>query len=200
MFSATLLRVVRCCSAVVMVCLATRAQLAAQSQPELGPAIQATRIVCLQEGWGTASSRSISNSGRAIGIRKRTLVRSMKVYAFGEEGQAPQAPGPLIRVSEGTEIHVTIHNLLPTTAGVHGLHQHPGDAKAVLEVPSQETREMRFAAGAAGTYQYYASAGGNFFPRGYRQPTQHSRQIRTTVKKAEDKKPGGWSTNLTLSD
>lgn len=125
---------------------------------------------------------------------------SMKVYAFGEEGKALQASGPLIRVSEGTEIYVTIHNLLPTTAGVHGLHQHPGDAKAVLEVPSQETREMRFAAGAAGTYQYYASAGGNFFPRGYPQPTQHSRQIRTALKKAEDKKPGGWSTNLTLSD
>ena len=85
---------------------------------------------------------------------------SMKVYAFGEEGKALQVPGPLIRVPEGTEIHVTLHNLLPVTAVVHGLHQHPGDAKAVVEVPPQETRELRFAAGAAGTYQYYASAGG----------------------------------------
>jgi FtsP/CotA-like multicopper oxidase with cupredoxin domain len=55
---------------------------------------------------------------------------------------------------------VTLHNFLPATAVVHGLHQHPGDAKAVVEVPPQETRELGFTAGAAGTYQYYASAGG----------------------------------------
>jgi FtsP/CotA-like multicopper oxidase with cupredoxin domain len=85
---------------------------------------------------------------------------SITVYAFGEEGEGLQVPGPLIRVPEGSEIHVTLHNLLAATAVVHGLHQHPGDAKAVVEVPSQETRELRFTAGAAGTYQYYASAGG----------------------------------------
>jgi FtsP/CotA-like multicopper oxidase with cupredoxin domain len=83
----------------------------------------------------------------------------MKVYAFAEEDKALQVPGPLIRVPEGIEIHV-LDNLLPVTAVVHGLHQHPGDAKAVVEVPPQETRELRFTAGAAGTYQYYASAGG----------------------------------------
>ena len=83
----------------------------------------------------------------------------MNVYAFAEEGKALQVPAPLIRVSEGTEIHVTLHNFLPVTAVVHGLHQHPADAKAVVEVSSQETRELRFAAGAPGTYQYYASAG-----------------------------------------
>jgi FtsP/CotA-like multicopper oxidase with cupredoxin domain len=46
----------------------------------------------------------------------------MKVYAFGEEGKTLQVPGPLIRVPEGTEIRVTLHNLLPATAVVHGLH------------------------------------------------------------------------------
>jgi len=46
---------------------------------------------------------------------------SMKVYAFGEEGETLQVPGPLIRVPEGTEIHVTLHNLFTTTAVVHGL-------------------------------------------------------------------------------
>jgi hypothetical protein len=69
---------------------------------------------------------------------------SMNVYAFAEEGKALQVPAPLIRVSEGTEIHVTLHNFLPVTAVVHGLHQHPGDTKPVVEVPSQETRELRF--------------------------------------------------------
>jgi manganese oxidase len=93
---------------------------------------------------------------------------SMKVYAFGEEGKALQVPGLLIRVPEGTEIHVTLHNLLEATAFVHGLHQHPGDAKATVEVPPQETRELQFTAGVAGTYQYYASAGGTLGDSGRR--------------------------------
>jgi hypothetical protein len=57
---------------------------------------------------------------------------SMKVYAFAEEGKELQIPGPLIRVPEGTEIRVTLRNLLAVVAVVHGLHQHPGDAKAVV--------------------------------------------------------------------
>jgi hypothetical protein len=51
---------------------------------------------------------------------------SMKVYAFCEEGKALQVTGPLIRVPEGTEIRVTVHNLLRVTAVVHGLHQRCG--------------------------------------------------------------------------
>ena len=62
----------------------------------------------------------------------------MKVYAFCEEGKALQVPAPLIRVPEGTEIHVTLHNLLRVTAVLHGLHQHPGDPKAVVEVPPKK--------------------------------------------------------------
>jgi manganese oxidase len=85
---------------------------------------------------------------------------SMKVYSFAEEGKAPQVPGPLIRVPQGTQIRVTLRNLLPAVAIVHGLHQHPGDASDVVQVPAGEVREVRFSAGAAGTYQYWASAGG----------------------------------------
>jgi FtsP/CotA-like multicopper oxidase with cupredoxin domain len=86
---------------------------------------------------------------------------TMRVYAFAEEDGAPQVPGPFIRVPEGTEIHLTVRNQLPITAVMHGLHAHPGDKKDTTEVAPNETRELRFAAGAAGTYQYYASAGGD---------------------------------------
>jgi len=82
---------------------------------------------------------------------------SLKVYAFAEEGQAPQTPGPLIRVPEGTEIRLTLRNLLPSVAVVHGLHQHPGAANDVVRLPPGEDRELRFSAGSAGTYQYWAS-------------------------------------------
>jgi len=88
---------------------------------------------------------------------------SMKVYSFAEEGKAPQVPGPLIRVPQGTQIRVTLRNLLPAVAIVHGLHQHPGDAGDVVQVPAGEAREVRFSAGVAGTYQYWVSAGGETF-------------------------------------
>jgi FtsP/CotA-like multicopper oxidase with cupredoxin domain len=87
----------------------------------------------------------------------------MKVYSFAEEGKAPQVPGPLIRVPQGTQIRVTLRNLLPAAAIVHGLHQRPGEASDVVQVPAGEVREMRFSAGVAGTYQYWASAGGQMF-------------------------------------
>jgi len=84
----------------------------------------------------------------------------MKVDALAEEGKPPQVPGPLIRVPQGTEIHVSIHNLLPAPAVIYGMHQRPGNAKDVVQVPPGETRELRFQAGQLGTYQYFASAGG----------------------------------------
>ncbi len=85
---------------------------------------------------------------------------SIKVYAFAEEGKSPQVPAPLIRVPQGTQIRVTLRNSLPAAVVVHGLHQHPGDASDVLQVPAGEIREVRFASGVAGTYQYWATAGG----------------------------------------
>src|SRR6516162_159143 len=36
------------------------------------------------------------------------------VYVFGEEGRPPQSSGPLVRVPQGTPIHTSLHNLLPT--------------------------------------------------------------------------------------
>jgi FtsP/CotA-like multicopper oxidase with cupredoxin domain len=96
-----------------------------------------------------------------------------KVYAFGEEGKAPQVPGPLIRVPQGTEIHITLHNLLPAVAVVHGMHQHPGEANDVVKVSPGEVRELRFSAGMPGTYQYWASAGGKLNGgRPYREDSQ----------------------------
>jgi FtsP/CotA-like multicopper oxidase with cupredoxin domain len=47
---------------------------------------------------------------------------ALLVSVFAETGKAPQNPGPLIRVPEGTEIHATIHNTLKHDAAVFGLH------------------------------------------------------------------------------
>jgi FtsP/CotA-like multicopper oxidase with cupredoxin domain len=82
------------------------------------------------------------------------------VAAFSEEGHAPQVPGPLIRVPTGTTIDVTIRNALSdSTIYLHGFATKPAAANDSVAVPPGETRTIRFAAGRAGTYLYYATVG-----------------------------------------
>src|SRR5262245_15355665 len=85
----------------------------------------------------------------------------VETLALAEEGRAPQIPGPLIRVPEGTEIHLTIRNPLPNTLlNIRGLYSRPvpveGSPDSILHVPARGEREVRFKAGAAGTYTYWA--------------------------------------------
>ncbi len=86
---------------------------------------------------------------------------ALQVQAFAEQGGPLQIPGPLIRVPVGAEIRATIHNSISGSALVmHGFHARPGDPKDTFEVAPGESREVRFKAGAAGTYHYWAGTGG----------------------------------------
>jgi FtsP/CotA-like multicopper oxidase with cupredoxin domain len=78
------------------------------------------------------------------------------VQAFGEAGKPARIPGPMLRMPQGTTVHVSVTNKLKTTATVHGLDTRPGDAQDALDVPAGETRERTFLAGAPGTYFYWA--------------------------------------------
>ncbi|MBZ5719583.1 MAG: multicopper oxidase domain-containing protein [Acidobacteriia bacterium] len=78
------------------------------------------------------------------------------VQAFGEPGHPAQIPGPMLRVPQGTMVHVTVTNQLKVPAKVYGLHTRPGDAKDELPVSPGESRERTFLAGAPGTYYYWA--------------------------------------------
>jgi FtsP/CotA-like multicopper oxidase with cupredoxin domain len=78
------------------------------------------------------------------------------VQAFGEAGRAAQIPGPMMRMPEGTTLHVTVTNQLKMKATVYGLNTRPGDEKAGVEIPAGENRDFTFAAGAPGTYYYWA--------------------------------------------
>jgi FtsP/CotA-like multicopper oxidase with cupredoxin domain len=83
-----------------------------------------------------------------------------EVAAFSEEGKAPQIPGPLIRVAEGTTIAATVRNVLPdSTVWVRYLATRPMASPDSVPVPPGETRNFTFVAGAPGTYFYYANAG-----------------------------------------
>ncbi len=83
---------------------------------------------------------------------------SITLQAFAEQGRAPEIPGPMIRVPEGTEIHVTVHNSLPDSeVVVHGLHTRPATTDDVVKIPAGATREVTFLSGAPGTYFYWAT-------------------------------------------
>jgi FtsP/CotA-like multicopper oxidase with cupredoxin domain len=85
---------------------------------------------------------------------------ALHVAAFREESGPLSTPGPLLHVPEGTEIDATISNHLEQPLTVHGLYSRPGDAKEVLIVAPGESREVKFLAGAPGTYLYWASRSG----------------------------------------
>jgi FtsP/CotA-like multicopper oxidase with cupredoxin domain len=85
------------------------------------------------------------------------------VEAFGEEGKPLSIPGPMLRVTEGTEIRALVRNSLDTaTLVVRGLYDRaPGSSPAAdtIVVAAGTVREVRFKAHAAGTYYYWGSIG-----------------------------------------
>jgi FtsP/CotA-like multicopper oxidase with cupredoxin domain len=81
---------------------------------------------------------------------------NLRVYAFAEKGKAPQIPGPMIRVPQGTEVRVHLHNTLPVAMFVLGLYAHGSAASEPLQIAPGGTAEARFAASSPGTYYYTA--------------------------------------------
>jgi manganese oxidase len=82
----------------------------------------------------------------------------LHIPVFAESGKAPQVPAPLLRMPAGTEVVVTLRNSLKVSASVFGLHARPAGAALPVRLEAGETRELRFNAGAPGTYHYYAIA------------------------------------------
>jgi manganese oxidase len=86
------------------------------------------------------------------------------VRAFAERGKRLLVPGPLIRVPEGTEIHAFVTNSLTRgTLVVHNLSPRGPPARGgadTVQIAAGATRELRFSAGAAGTYYYWGTVEG----------------------------------------
>jgi FtsP/CotA-like multicopper oxidase with cupredoxin domain len=85
---------------------------------------------------------------------------SITVRAFSESGKPLSIPGPLIRVTEGTEIHAFVKNEITKPLIVYGLSRR-GAAVApdadTVQIAVGATREVRFIAGVPGTYYYWGS-------------------------------------------
>ncbi|HJU65016.1 MAG TPA: multicopper oxidase domain-containing protein, partial [Gemmatimonadaceae bacterium] len=91
---------------------------------------------------------------------------SVRVQAFAEEGSSPRIPGPLIRVPLGTEVRATVRNALAEPLRVFGFQDRPGTAVDSVVLQPHETRELRFHAGAPGTYLYWGRTVRDTFPFG----------------------------------
>ena len=85
---------------------------------------------------------------------------SLRIEAFGEEGQPLAVPAPLLRVAEGTTLVVSVRNTLTAPLRVHGLCTRDGSACAPVDVPPGADRQVRFASGRPGTYHYWATSMG----------------------------------------
>jgi len=80
--------------------------------------------------------------------------------AFGEEGKPPSIPAPLIRVPTGTPLRVRVRNTLPdSTIHLIGLTTQPIPGSDTLHIAPGASAEVRFRAGAPGTYLYRAVIG-----------------------------------------
>jgi FtsP/CotA-like multicopper oxidase with cupredoxin domain len=86
-----------------------------------------------------------------------------EVYAFAEEGKAPHIPGPLIRVPEGTELHVFVRNRLPVALKLHGVLPRPASKDEYVTMAPGKGLEFRFKVGAPGTYYYWGQTSDSTF-------------------------------------
>jgi FtsP/CotA-like multicopper oxidase with cupredoxin domain len=83
----------------------------------------------------------------------------INVLAFAVEGGPLQIPGPLIRVIEGTEVQAFVRNRLEKEPLiVHGMYTRPAaTAPEPVVIEPGQVREIRFRAGAPGTYYYWGA-------------------------------------------
>jgi FtsP/CotA-like multicopper oxidase with cupredoxin domain len=83
------------------------------------------------------------------------------VLAFALEGASLQIPGPLLRVTEGTEVRAFVRNPLDKESLIlHGLAARTATSSSPQEpikIAPGEVREIRFIAATPGTYYYWAS-------------------------------------------
>jgi FtsP/CotA-like multicopper oxidase with cupredoxin domain len=80
----------------------------------------------------------------------------LAVAAFAEPGGPRQTPGPLVRVTSGTEVRASVRNTLAVPLYLYGMGATRGIRGDSVEIAPGATRELRFRAGEAGTYYYAA--------------------------------------------
>ncbi len=155
-------------SAVLLSLLATASTLPMSSMHRIGPAVAISDLPIVEANDNRNPAGVLKNDT----LRLNLVVQMARWYpeeadgpfaevaAFSEEGKAPQIPGPLVRVPEGTTIEATVRNTLSdSTVWVRSLSTRPLAAPDSVPVAPGETKSFKFAAGVPGTYLYYATPG-----------------------------------------
>src|SRR5215204_5823814 len=92
---------------------------------------------------------------------------TLSANVFAADGAPPRIPGPLIRVTAGTPVHITLRNGLSDSIVVRGLRDRstnppPGQRigaflSEFVEVAPRGVAEIRFTPTSPGTYFYFGS-------------------------------------------
>ena len=89
------------------------------------------------------------------------------IPVFAEIGRQAQVPGPLIRVPGGTNVIVTVRNLVPNAVlTIHGLHSRPAIGAAFndsIQLAPGTVQTLRFRLDRPGTYYYWGTTSGRSF-------------------------------------
>jgi FtsP/CotA-like multicopper oxidase with cupredoxin domain len=147
---------------------------AAQALPVAAPNANRVPAGRLESGVLTLSLEAREVAWQPEGSEGKPIV----VLAFAEEGRAPQIPGPLIRVTQGTEVRLTLRNAVEPTAHV-GLPPNrqrvPGTSSIAgpeltvhglragtmrddtIHISSGAAQELQFSADRPGTFLYWAA-------------------------------------------
>lgn len=131
-------------------------------------------------GAGVELARVQPNDNRAAGGRMMGGVRELHlvaglaawrpdldvdsavtVQAFSEADGVPRIPGPLLRATEGTQIRMVVTNdVADSVLVVYGLRAGTL-ADDTIHVAPATSREVRYSAGAPGTYMYWGTTSGS---------------------------------------
>jgi FtsP/CotA-like multicopper oxidase with cupredoxin domain len=99
------------------------------------------------------------------------------IPVFAEIGRPAQVPGPLIRVPGGTNVTVTVRNLIPNaTLTIHGLHSRPATPgfSDSLQLTPGAVQTLRFRLDRPGTYYYWGTTTGTAFGKRTQEDAQLS--------------------------
>ena len=82
------------------------------------------------------------------------------ILAFAEAGSVPSVPGPLVRITQGTEILLTLRNRADTALVIGGLRPGTMTANDTVQLAAGATRELRYRLDTPGTYYYWGAFAG----------------------------------------
>lgn len=76
------------------------------------------------------------------------LRATLHTHVFAADGAAPRTPGPLIRVTAGTPVHLTVKNTLPHVLAMRGLRDRGAIPASAPSFTALGTRRATPSAGA----------------------------------------------------